>query len=58
LVSLKGRDFNRAEPVHPMKGTGFSPYINRAKSLWALAPEGSLFQTDSIHLISDPCRLL
>jgi len=23
-----------------LKGTGFSPYIKKSKSIWALAPEG------------------
>jgi zinc protease len=31
--------FLRPASVPAMKGTGFSPYINRQKSIWALAPE-------------------
>src|ERR1035437_8803971 len=29
-----------AEKLRPVKGTGFSPYIDPAKPMWALAPEG------------------
>jgi hypothetical protein len=30
-----------SEPqIPPLKGTGFSPYVNGGKKPWALAPEG------------------
>jgi lipid-A-disaccharide synthase len=34
------------EQVNPVKGTGFSPYANPAKSMGALAPEGSPSEKD------------
>jgi septum formation protein len=34
-----------ADELLPVKGTGFSPYIQSAKEAWALAPEGTLSET-------------
>jgi penicillin amidase len=36
----------------PVKGTGFSPYINPAKSTRALAPEGNISRAPSLRLLS------
>jgi hypothetical protein len=65
LRALKGHGFSRAaqpplwvsalgvlEKLLPVKGTGFSPYINPAKSLRALAPEGCF---SAILLRTPPC---
>ena len=42
-IILGERAVQAAEKLNPLKGTGFSPYINRLISAWALAPEGLLF---------------
>jgi len=52
LTSAQPRDAHSRETLIKskfLKGTGFSPYINPAKSTWALAPEG--MQTQLKHLI-------
>jgi hypothetical protein len=36
-----------AKKLNPVKGTGFSPYINRAESTWASVPEGYFFAVGS-----------
>jgi hypothetical protein len=39
---VSGKASQLAKKLILLKGTGFSPYINQAKSSWALAPEASL----------------
>ena len=46
-----------AEKLNPMKGTGFSPYINQVISAWALAPEGC-FSRVSPEISSFPAACL
>ena len=41
-VQKEGEALQAAEKLNPVKGTGFSPYINAIKSTRALAPEGML----------------
>ncbi len=46
-----------AETRTPLKGTGFSPCVNRAKSTWALAPEGCFLEARfKISQISAACK--
>src|ERR1700759_5429787 len=49
--SLKGKGFSRRGRVFSPEGTGFSPYIKRTISRWALAPEEHLFARQLSFLI-------
>jgi poly(A) polymerase len=50
---MKVRDELAAEKLNQMKGTGFSPYINSAKSAGALAPEGNFSGSDLRSAVID-----
>jgi tetraacyldisaccharide 4'-kinase len=55
-AGTKPRPAGAAKEMIPVKGTGFSTYINTAESTWALAPEGRSSENSPqpiVHLLDD-----